>query len=165
MTRRHLLPVVILTVTVAFTVVGCGETEGGSGTDVMTEVQGVSTSSTAVTAGAGSTAGDATIPSASSATESPATIAPGAEGMAEVIVDLAVAWSPEDGLSDEERSAFADAQQEVLRLLEGTNFRVIRLFEITPQMALAVDDEGLNRLEASELVAQVSPNALDPPTG
>jgi hypothetical protein len=85
--------------------------------------------------------------------------------MAEVIVDLAVAWSPEDGLSDEERSAFADAQQEVLRLLEGTNFRVIRLFEITPQMALAVDDEGLNRLEASELVAQVSPNALDPPTG
>jgi predicted small secreted protein len=165
MTRRHLLLVVIFMATVAFTVVGCGETEEGNGADVISEVQRLSTSSTAVNAGAGSTDADATTPSASSATEPPATIAPGAKGMAEVIVDLVVVWSPEDGLSDEERSAIADAQQEVLSLLEGTNFRVIRLFEITPQMALAVDDVGLKRLEASELVAQVSPNALDPATG
>ena len=85
--------------------------------------------------------------------------------MAEVIVDLAVAWNPEDGLSDEEMADIAEAQQEVLRLLEGTSFRVIRLYELTPQMALAVDDEGLKRLETLDLVAQISPNILDPPTG
>lgn len=96
---------------------------------------------------------------------SPVTPGDDTSGLAEVILSLAVPWEPEDGLSEEEIAAIAEAQEEVLRLLEGTRFRVIRLYQITPQIALGVDEDGLKRLERSPLVAVVSPNTLDPATG
>jgi hypothetical protein len=108
---------------------------------------------------------DTTTTSESTGEKASRTSGSGIERMSEVIVDLVVAWNPDDGLSDQEISDIAKAQQELLRLLEGTSFRTIRLYEITPQIALAVDDEGLKRLEESDLVAQIAPNVLDAPTG
>lgn len=138
--HRHIVKTIIaFTVTAVLTLAACGEADEGSDATVTSRAQSVSTTS----------------PVAED----------GDERMAEVIVDLAVAWNPEDGLSDEELADIAGAQQEVLHLLEGTSFSVIRLYEFTPQMALAVDDEGLKRLETSDLVASVAPNVLDPPTG
>ena len=93
------------------------------------------------------------------------TVGDSADDLTEVILDLAVTWDPADGVSEEEVAAIAQAQQEVLHLLDGTGFRVIALYEVTPQMALAVDRDGLRRLEGSDLVAHVAPNVFDPPTG
>ncbi len=141
--HRHIVKTIIaFTVTPVLTLAAYGEADEGSDATVRS-------TTTSVLVGA----------------ESPGTTGSGDERMAEVIVDLAVAWNPEDGLSDEELADIAGAQQEVLHLLEGTSFSVIRLYETTPQMALAVDDEGLKRLETSDLVASVAPNVLDPPTG
>lgn len=138
--HRHIVKTIIaFTVTAVLTLAACGEADEGSDATVTSRAQSASTTSPAAE--------------------------DGDERMAEVIVDLAVAWNPEDGLSDEELADIAGAQQEVLHLLEGTSFSVIRLYEFTPQMALAVDDEGLKRLETSDLVASVAPNVLDPPTG
>lgn len=164
--HRHIVKMVIaFTVAVVLTLAACGETDEGSDPTVTTRAQSVSTTSHVAENGAGTTTADATTTSEPLGAVSPGTTSSGDDRMAEVIVDLAVAWDPEDGLSDEERADIAEAQQEVLRLLEGTSFSVIRLYEITPQMALAVDDEGLKRLETSDLVASVAPNVLDPPTG
>lgn len=138
--NRHIVKTIIaFTVTAVLTLAACGEADEGSDATVTSRAQSASTTSPAAE--------------------------DGDERMAEVIVDLAVAWNPEDGLSDEELADIAGAQQDVLHLLEGTSFSVIRLYEFTPQMALAVDDEGLKRLETSDLVASVAPNVLDPPTG
>lgn len=138
--HRHIVKTIIaFTVTAVLTLAACGEADEGNDATVTSRAQSASTTSPAAE--------------------------DGDERMAEVIVDLAVAWNPEDGLSDEELADIAGAQQEVLHLLEGTSFSVIRLYEFTPQMALAVDDEGLKRLETSDLVASVAPNVLDPPTG
>ena len=164
--HRHMLKTIIaLTVAAVLTLAACGEANEGSDAAVTSEAQSASITSTVAQDGAGTTAADATTTSEPAGAESPGTTGSGTERRAEVIVDLAVAWNPEDGLSDEEMADIAEAQQEVLRLLEGTSFRVIRLYEITPQMALAVDDEGLKRLETSDLVAQIAPNTLDPATG
>ncbi len=138
--HQHIVKTIIaFTVTAVLTLAACGEADEGSDATVTSRAQSASTTSPAAE--------------------------DGDERMAEVIVDLAVAWNPEDGLSDEELADIAGAQQDVLHLLEGTSFSVIRLYEFTPQMALAVDDEGLKRLETSDLVASVAPNVLDPPTG
>ena len=138
--HRHIVKTIIaFTVTAVLTLAACGEADEGSDATVTSRAQSASTTSPAAE--------------------------DGDERMAEVIVDLAVAWNPEDGLSDGELADIAGAQQDVLHLLEGTSFSVIRLYEFTPQMALAVDDEGLKRLETSDLVASVAPNVLDPPTG
>ena len=154
--HRHIVKTIIaFTVTAVLTLAACGEADEGSDATVTSRAQSASRTTTA----------DPTTTSVLVGAESPGTTGSGDERMAEVIVDLAVAWNPEDGLSDEELADIAGAQQEVLHLLEGTSFSVIRLYEFTPQMALAVDDEGLKRLETSDLVASVAPNVLDPPTG
>lgn len=156
---------IALIVTAVLTLAACGEADEGSNAAVTSGAQGASTTSTVAEDGVGTTAAHATTAPKPVGAESPGTTGSGGERVTEVIVDLAVAWSPEDGLSDEEMADIAEAQQEVVHLLEGTTFRVIRLYEITPQMALAVDGEGLKRLEASDLVAQIAPNTLDAPTG
>lgn len=86
-------------------------------------------------------------------------------GLSDVIVNLDVAWSPDDGSSETEIAAIAQAQRDVLALLTGTRFRVIWLYKVTPQMALRVDDDAMERLEESGLVTSVSPNTLDPAGG
>jgi hypothetical protein len=164
--HRHIVKTIFaFTVTAVLTLAACGEADEGSDATVTSRAPSASTTSPVAEDGAGTTTADATTTSVPVGAESPGTTGSGDERMAEVIVDLAVAWNPEDGLSDEELAEIAGAQQEVLHLLEGTSFSVIRLYEITPQMALAVDDEGLKRLETSDLVASVAPNVLDPPTG
>ena len=129
----------------------------------------VTTTTASVTATATSAAppSDATSTSAEPPpdTTSLGTVGDSADDLTEVILDLAVTWDPADGVSEEEVAAIAQAQREVLHLLDGTGFRVIALYEVTPQMALAVDRDGLRRLEGSDLVAHVAPNVFDPPTG
>jgi hypothetical protein len=156
---------VIMAGTIAFTAAGCGKAGEGSDAAVTATANGVASTSTVIEKGAGITTPDETTPPVQSGAETPVTTTSVQGATAEVIVNLAIAWSPEDGVSDEELASLGKAQQEVLRLLDGTSFRVIRLYEITPQMALAVDGEGLKRLETSALIAQVSPNVLDAPTG
>jgi len=164
--RWHILKTIIpLTVTAVLTFTACGEAGEGSDAAVTSGAQSASTTSTVAEDEAGTTAADATTTSETAGAESPGTTCSGSEPVAEVIVELAVVWNPDDGLSDEELADIGEAQQEVLRLLEGTTFCVIRLYEITPQMALGVDDESLKRLEESDLVAQIAPNVLDAPTG
>ena len=43
--------------------------------------------------------------------------------------------------------------------------RIIELYEVTPQMAMAVTSEGISRLTASNLVDNVSIDVPEPPTG
>ena len=90
--------------------------------------------------------------------------------MKTVIVDLAIPWEPEAELASAEavagqRAEIAAIQGEVLQLLEGTQFVSLRLYEITPQMALAVDATALDRLHDSELVAGVAEDVPDPSSG
>lgn len=84
----------------------------------------------------------------------------------ELIVTLAVEWQPEANLTEDEvaaqRDRIASAQQEVVGLLEGTSFEVVRLFVETPQLALAVDAEARARLEASELIGGVVDDVPEP---
>ena len=162
--RRTPRTVIALTVAAVLALAACGGADQESDA-TMTGARSASTTSTVAEDRAGTTMADTTTTSESTGEKASRTSGSGIERMSEVIVDLVVAWNPDDGLSDQEISDIATAQQELLRLLEGTSFRTIRLYEITPQIALAVDDEGLKRLEESDLVAQIAPNVLDAPTG
>ena len=107
-------------------------------------------------------------PTTTSQREDPTTTVDPAD-LTEVIVDLDVEWQPEPDLDADaiarQREAIAEAQQLVIELLEGTSYRVIELYELTPQMALAVDGEGIFRMNTSDLVTTVSVDVPEPPTG
>jgi hypothetical protein len=90
--------------------------------------------------------------------------------MTSVIVSLAGDWSPEADLPAPEdvtrqRAQIAALQQDVMEMLRGTQFVMVRLYEITPQMALQVDAAALERLRQSKLVAAVDADTPDPATG
>jgi hypothetical protein len=90
--------------------------------------------------------------------------------MVAVIVDLSLDWQPETELDSEQtvaeqRQAIRDAQDAIVEMLEGTEFEINRLYQSTPQMALVVDAEAFDRLNQSQLVANVNEDVADPPSG
>lgn len=123
----------------------------GCGDDVSPANSSTTTATTSTTLGA--------------STAAPTTTEPEVPLM-ELIVTLAVEWQPEANLTEDEvaaqRDRIASAQQEVVGLLEGTSFEVVRLFVETPQLALAVDAEARARLEASELIGGVVDDVPEP---
>ena len=86
--------------------------------------------------------------------------------MTEIVITLDVPWRPEPDLDEEQiaaqRIAIAAAQAELIDALDGTNFTVTQLFEMTPQMAVAVDDAALAVIESSPLVLTVGDGGPDP---
>lgn len=90
--------------------------------------------------------------------------------MVAVIVDLSLDWQPEAELDSEEavaeqRQAIRDTQDAIVEMLDGTEFEINRLYQATPQMALVVDAEAFDRLNESQLVANVNEDVADPPSG
>ena len=157
MTIRHIVSAISLGLVIAFFVGACGD--GGS----------VDDDSTTSTIGTGSLA-TATTPEPTTPPRQDTTTTVDPADLTEVIVDLNVAWQPEPELSSDEeiaqqRAAIAEAQQQVIELLEGTSFRVIELYEMTPQMAIAVDGEGIFRMNTSDIVVTVSVDVPEAPTG
>jgi len=159
MTSRHLMAVI--SIGMVLMIAGCGE-----GDDIGDDGPGSSADpSTATTASEPTMSGPTTsaVPQdAASTTGEPAELQ-------EVIVELNVPWRPEADLGSDEavaeqRAAIAEAQEQVINLLEGTEFRVVRLFDMTPQMAIAVTGEGIFRLNTSDLVSGVSVDVPEPPT-
>ena len=157
MRTRHFVSAIWLGMVLAFIVGACGD-EGNVGGDSTTSTTGTGSPST-------TTAPEPTTPPR----QDPTTTVDPAD-LTEVIIDLAVAWQPEPELGSDEaiakqRAAIAEAQQQVIELLEGTSFRVIELYEMTPQRALAVDGEGIFRMNTSDIVVGVSVDVPEPPTG
>ena len=149
----------LVAVLLAWSLIACGTT--GETTD--STVYAPSTSSSTLTAGDGSTA----TTQSGDDDQGPKTKG---EGMVAVIVDLSVEWEPEAQLESEEavaeqREGIRDAQNAIVELLEDTEFEVTRLYQSTPQMALTVDAEGLDRLHGSVLVENVNEDEPDPPSG
>ena len=92
------------------------------------------------------------------------------EDMVAVIVDLSLDWQPEAELDSEEavaeqRQAIRDTQDAIVEMLDGTEFEINRLYQATPQMALVVDAEAFDRLNESQLVANVNEDVADPSGG
>lgn len=123
----------------------------------------------AATATTGSTSATTAVPLTTTPPRQDPTTTVDPADLTEVIVDLDVAWQPEPDLDAEgiarQRAAIAEAQQQVIELLEGTSYRVIELYEMTPQMAVAVDGEGIFRMNTSDIVVTVSVDVPEPPTG
>ena len=91
-----------------------------------------------------------------------------AEGTVRVIVQLRVSALPEGELSSAEavasqRRAIASAQSAVLTELAGTSYRVMRIFETIPFLALDVSPGALQALERSALVVGMEEDRLDSP--
>ena len=105
-------------------------------------------------------------PAATTATTATPTTTLAAEPLMEIVVTLDVPWQPEPDLDEAQiaaqRAAIADIQQQLIDLLDGTRFEVVQRFELTPQLALAVDDEALERINASDLVAGATEDTPDP---
>jgi len=84
----------------------------------------------------------------------------------DIVVTLEVPWRPEPDLDEEQiaaqRAAIADIQQQLIDLLDGTRFEVVQRYEVTPQLALAVDEAALERINASGLVAAATEDTPDP---
>lgn len=90
--------------------------------------------------------------------------------MVAVIVDLSLDWQPEaeldsEGAVAEQRQAIRDTQDAIVEMLDGTEFEINRLYQATPQMALVVDAEAFDRLNESQLVANVNEDVADPSGG
>lgn len=141
----------IALVTIALPLAACS---GDEGADVTTTV--VATTVVATTA-----------PTTSSSAVPSSSMEP--VHLNEIIVTLDVPWKPEADLSPEEvasqRAAIADAQQQLIDLLDGTQFEVKVRYELTAQLALAVDDEALARIEDSTLVLGSTEDTPDPAGG
>lgn len=142
---------IVAPVACALMLLACNGDDGAG--DTSTVVTTTSDPSTA------STTSTTTVPSS---TEEP-------HRLTEIIVTLEMPWQPEANLSPEEvaaqRAAIADIQQQLLELLDGTQFEVRQRYELTAQLALAVDDEALARIEASDLVAGSTEDTPDPAGG
>ena len=90
------------------------------------------------------------------------------EGTVRVIVQLRVSALPEGELSSAEdvasqRRAIASAQSAVQTELAGTSYRVMRIFETIPFLALDVSPGALQALERSALVVGMEEDRLDSP--
>jgi hypothetical protein len=90
------------------------------------------------------------------------------EGTVRVIVQLRLNTLPEGELSSadavaSQRRAIASAQSAVLTELAGTSYRVMRIFETIPFLALDVSPGALQALERSALVVGMEEDRLDSP--
>jgi hypothetical protein len=79
-----------------------------------------------------------------------------------VLAGLRTPWQREDSLSEEmialQRKAIRSAQSYVLAELGGTEFRVLRLYESIPGIALRVGVDALRVLQNSPAVTNVIPD-------
>lgn len=91
-----------------------------------------------------------------------------AEGAVRVIVQLRVSALPEGELNGadavaSQRRAIASTQSAILTELAGTSYRVIRIFETIPFLALDVSPAALQALEGSALVVGVEEDRVAAP--
>jgi len=86
----------------------------------------------------------------------------------DVIVDLAVAWEPESGLSPEAASAqqarIERTQDAVVRAL-GTHGTLLQRLTATAQMVVSVDAQGRSQLAGDSRVAAIHDDTAQPPAG
>ncbi|HUC97300.1 MAG TPA: hypothetical protein VMR88_02410 [Candidatus Polarisedimenticolaceae bacterium] len=79
-----------------------------------------------------------------------------------VLVGLNVPWTMEGTLTDNEivnqRRSIGSAQNDLLTQLSGTDFRVIRVYDSIPGIALEVGNEALAVLRKSTSVSNVLPD-------
>jgi hypothetical protein len=84
------------------------------------------------------------------------------DGSVLVLAGLRTPWQREDQLSEEmvavQRKAILSAQSYVLAELGGTQFRVLRLYESIPGIALRVGVDALRVLQNSPAVTNVVPD-------
>lgn len=82
-----------------------------------------------------------------------------ANGTVLVLVGLMVPWEKESYLSDErvlaQRTAIASLQSDLLTQLEGTNYRVLRRYQVIPGIALEVGADALAELARLPIVTNV----------
>ena len=87
-------------------------------------------------------------------------------GRTSVLIGLNLPWRMESQLNEEQitqqRIAITLAQNVLLRELTGSNFRIVRRYELGPSIALEVGADALAVLARSENVLNV---LLDSPTG
>jgi hypothetical protein len=88
-----------------------------------------------------------------------------AQGTVLVLVGLAVPWQMESSLTDDEiraqRVTIASIQGDLLTVLEGRNYKLIRRYDQIPGLALEVGADALAELARSPIVTNV---LLDRPT-
>jgi len=79
-----------------------------------------------------------------------------------VLVGLNVPWSMEGTLADNEvvaqRRAIGSAQRDLLSELAGTEYKIVRVYDVIPGMALEVGNEALAVLKNSGSVTNVLPD-------
>jgi hypothetical protein len=84
------------------------------------------------------------------------------DGTVLVLAGLRAPWQREDQLSESlialQRNAILNAQGYVLAELNGTQFKVMRLYRSIPGIALRVGIDALQRLEKSPAVTNVVPD-------
>jgi len=84
------------------------------------------------------------------------------DGTVLILAGLRVPWQKEDQLSDElvalQRKAILNAQQYILAELVGTSYKVMRLYNRIPGIALRVGSDALKVLEKSPAVTNVLPD-------
>jgi hypothetical protein len=90
------------------------------------------------------------------------------DGTVLVLAGLRTPWQREDFLTEDlrdlQRSAILNAQGYVLAELSGTQFKVMRLYQSIPGIALRVSLEGLQILQKSPAVTNVIPDRLAKPS-
>lgn len=88
-----------------------------------------------------------------------------AEGAIQVLVELTVPWRSDVKRHSPEmltqNKAIADVQNQLLRELAGTHYKVISRLELIPVIALEVNFYGLTLLRNSSVVAAVTINSAD----
>ena len=91
------------------------------------------------------------------------------DGGVRLIVHLAGDFRPETALSADEmmaqRSEISSRQDQILQELQGTDFTLVRRFDVLPIIVLRVDETGFCRLAASEHVDRLEEDKPEPPTG
>jgi hypothetical protein len=79
-----------------------------------------------------------------------------------VLVGLNVPWSMEGTLTENEiatqRGAIGSAQDDLLTQLSGTEFKIIRVYDVIPGIALEVGNDALAVLRKSNSVSNVLPD-------
>jgi hypothetical protein len=86
------------------------------------------------------------------------------EGVVRITVQLAVSWKPLKDLNSpdakRQHQQIADAQDQLLKELDGTTFKVTHRFELLPAIGLEVNSSALPILEKSKTVQSVRENTM-----
>ena len=84
------------------------------------------------------------------------------DGKVLVLVGLNVPWTMEGKLTEDEigiqRRAIGSAQNDLLTQLSGTHFRIVRIYDAIPGIALEVGNDALAVLRKSNSVSNVLPD-------